>query len=79
MWRWNYNGHTISPSSLTPYCPRCSTGVRVELGGYPATTTTFICDECDFVQEVPGDREAVIERIGRLVEREANLGDANTV
>jgi len=38
--------------------------------------TSFICDECRFVQDIPGNGEQVIDRIGRLIEREVNQKQA---
>jgi hypothetical protein len=72
VWRWSYDGTHIARWSLRPYCPRCSTGLRAEQHGYMDMTTTFICDECRFVQEVQGNGDAVLDRICRLIEREAN-------
>lgn len=50
VWRWDYDGTHIARRSLRPYCPNCSTGLRGHQEGYREFTTSFICDECRFVQ-----------------------------
>jgi hypothetical protein len=71
-WRWDYfSDNTLHRSSITPYCPQCSTVLRGEVGGYAQMTTTFICDECGFRESINGG-EDVIYRLCRIIEREVN-------
>ncbi len=72
IWRWSYDGAQLARWSIRPFCPRCSTGLRGEQQGYREMTTSFICDECRFSQDLPGNGEQVIDRVCRLIEREAN-------
>lgn len=73
IWRWRYRSDDqLAEASLTPYCPRCETGLRLQPQSYAAVGTCFICDECSFRQDVPGSVDEVFERVARLIEREAN-------
>jgi hypothetical protein len=73
VWRWSYDQtHHLVEQSICPYCPRCNTRLRGEQQGYAEITTAFLCDECGFKQYIPGNGDAVMSRIGRLIEREAN-------
>lgn len=72
VWRWRYEGSHLVESSIRPFCPQCGTGLRGEQQGYREMTTSFICDECPFAQDIPGNVEQVIDRIGRLIERAVN-------
>jgi hypothetical protein len=78
VWRWSYDGTHIASWSLRPYCPQCSTGLRGEQHGYKDMTTVFTCDECQFTQDIRGNGEQVLERICRLIEREANRKPARS-
>ena len=72
-WRWDYfSDGQLKSRSLSAFCPRCETRLRAEVQGYMQMTTSFICDECHFRQDVPGSGDEVIDRICRLLEREAN-------
>ena len=73
VWRWRYAGNYVMEESLRPYCPQCQTALRIEDGGYRGMTTILVCDECSFSKELEGSHQKVIERIGRLIERAANL------
>lgn len=72
VWRWRYEGSHLAESSLRPFCPQCGTGMRGEQHGYKDMTTSFMCDECQFTRDIPGNGAAIIDRISRLIEREAN-------
>jgi predicted RNA-binding Zn-ribbon protein involved in translation (DUF1610 family) len=72
-WRWRYDaGSQLDEPSITPFCPRCGTRLRGEQQGYREMTTSFICDECQFNQEIPGNGLQVIARVARLIEREVH-------
>jgi hypothetical protein len=71
-WTWRYAGNQILESSITPFCPRCQMRLRGDQQGYMTMTTTFICDDCGFRKDIQGSGHDVIDRISRLIEREAN-------
>lgn len=72
VWRWRYtDSHQLVDSSITPFCPQCGTRLRGEEHGYKDRTTSFICDECQFRKDIPGNGPQVVARVARLIEREA--------
>ena len=72
-WRWDYlSDGQMKNRSLSAFCPSCHTRLRAEVHGYSQMTTSFICDECHFRQDLPGNSDEIIDRICRLIEREAN-------
>jgi hypothetical protein len=72
IWRWDYDGHYLAKHSIAAFCPRCETRLRPESHGYMTFTTTIACEECGFRREVEGNGPEVIDRVARLIEREAN-------
>jgi len=72
VWRWRYAEGLLVRSSITPYCPKCETRVRIVVQGYKPETTLFICDECHFNQNIHGNWQEASARIERLIEREVN-------
>ena len=62
------SSHPRSPSSLSPFCPRCGVALRVESRDYRTISVAFICDECAFRQEIEGNVEAVVDRVARLLQ-----------
>jgi hypothetical protein len=72
VWRWRYDGNHLTEWSIRPFCPECGIGLRGEQHGYKDMTTSFTCDECRFTRDISGDGAAVIDRVSRLIEREAN-------
>jgi len=72
VWRWQYDGHRLDEHSIGAFCPRCQMRLRVEAGGYRTVMTTVCCEDCGFRHEVEGNPKQVLDRVERLIEREAN-------
>jgi hypothetical protein len=72
-WRWQYAGHRLDERSIGAFCPQCQMRLRVDAGGYRTITTTLSCEQCGTRQEIEGNPDELRGRIGRLIEREANI------
>jgi hypothetical protein len=74
-WQWSYySDGTISPSSITPICPRCQFQLAAKAGDYPYREVKFSCANCHFFHEVDGIGEDVQHHVGLLVQMKLRNG-----
>jgi hypothetical protein len=74
VWRWRYDDterKQLVESSIAPYCTKCDILLRGAPGFYAPITTSFICDECQFKRDIPGDGPAVARRLVSLIDDRA--------
>jgi hypothetical protein len=72
VWRWTYSGDLLLESTASAFCPHCELRLRVDSPGYMQRQTELLCDGCGHRAVINGSPREVVERVVRLVEREAN-------
>jgi len=75
-WKWRWNGRKVL--NLMPFCPECSTQLKVESQpSFPVSgdTRRYQCPNCDFGGRWPIE---IINDVKLIIERNARKGDYKT-
>ena len=80
-WHWSYLGGRLSDETIMPRCPGCKTilDATYEPGDVIAGHITLVCHHCGFRKRLKFDRDTVLDRVKREIDRKIVSGEYKTV
>jgi|WetSurMetagenome_2_1015567.scaffolds.fasta_scaffold48106_3 hypothetical protein len=76
-WTWRWSGSAVLPSTLKPYCPKCSTNL-LPPNNYPYNkfySTGFHCIQCDDIKILDYEENELHNRICIQIKAIVNNGE----